>query len=747
MTELLLIKNDKDKKDEFTLDTAKPMRIAHGDAISVVLKLIKEKSSDELIATGNKVTYGGLDFMDVNPRDIQRDFLILDFLLKDGTNFDYVVKKITHSFYVWNSEGHPDVEWLLLEQKTRNKARNRYFLLLNTEETVKLDAYKFGRSLYRRELLSPEFDDVGYYTTDHHFVAEDSLFPMTMLANYHHHKSDGKAYNRNWQRSMDVDNKAVKEAAKRDKAVRQAAYSQLAKANAIQLDKDGNPMAIDVNTIDYMIEKTTGDDDSPLLGENTLDKRVVFLKDFKYSYQLGDLKKKRVISFTNGKHLEDTDFAKFKALIEAKYHCTPDKDKLLRDAISLIASDNKFNPFLNYINSLKWDGQKRLANLFIDYLGAPKNDLNRWAAECMLVSVIALNSKTNASSQLCWDLIGSQGVGKTLILKKLFMSVYGDPESKDGWNRATRRWYTDQIRSFDNKDDINAMIGHLCVNDDELEVRKNKRTSTAQAKKMASVDEMSIRKAYKVEVSDYKRTWIWAATSNRTYNIYTSRHGNRKFLPIRVRNSKVKKSVADDLTPEIVDQLWAEAKSLYDSLGDKVGDFMRLNADRQAAAEKVQSDLTYIDSATIDIESYVVDRYLDAKRLGNEYKITSEELSNAITDQIPNEAKKIQAIMCDNLGFVQTRISQAGQRKSGYAEGIDTYEAVMREKSVLDNAERRSKRAAQKATEMYRKDHPDSNDVTLHSHVTRTPQPTSDEINKLLETDNALFNKGDEDAE
>lgn len=40
----------------------------------------------------------------------------------------------------------------------------------------------------------------------------------------------------------------------------------------------------------------------------------------------------------------------------------------------MIADTNKFNPFIDMLNSISWDGVPRIKNLLTDYLGVEKND-------------------------------------------------------------------------------------------------------------------------------------------------------------------------------------------------------------------------------------------------------------------------------------------------------------------------------------------------------------------------------------
>lgn len=47
-------------------------------------------------------------------------------------------------------------------------------------------------------------------------------------------------------------------------------------------------------------------------------------------------------------------------------------DKKILSALEMVADTNKFNPFIDMLNSISWDGTPRIANLLTDYLGVEK---------------------------------------------------------------------------------------------------------------------------------------------------------------------------------------------------------------------------------------------------------------------------------------------------------------------------------------------------------------------------------------
>jgi Virulence-associated protein E len=58
------------------------------------------------------------------------------------------------------------------------------------------------------------------------------------------------------------------------------------------------------------------------------------------------------------------------------------------DAVIQIGLDNKFNPVLDYLDALKWDGTPRLDRWLVTYAGAEDTELNREFGRIALVAAV-----------------------------------------------------------------------------------------------------------------------------------------------------------------------------------------------------------------------------------------------------------------------------------------------------------------------------------------------------------------------
>lgn len=118
--------------------------------------------------------------------------------------------------------------------------------------------------------------------------------------------------------------------------------------------------------------------------KNTIPNYVLILKndkEYKNRLRLNEHSKRVEIKDNKtGKYhgILNIDMSKLKNHIEDKYNCY-NKEKL-GDAIDIVASENCYHPIKQYIESLKWDGFKRIDTAFADYFGA---EASPYSAMCM----------------------------------------------------------------------------------------------------------------------------------------------------------------------------------------------------------------------------------------------------------------------------------------------------------------------------------------------------------------------------
>ncbi len=183
--------------------------------------------------------------------------------------------------------------------------------------------------------------------------------------------------------------------------------------------------------------------------------------------------------------------------------------KKITDAFLLTADSNRFHPVRNYLNSLKWDGQKRLETLFIDYLGAEDTAYVRAVTRKVLTGAVARVYEPGIKFDYALVLVGPQGIGKSEIISRL-----GCGFSSDTLTTLQGKEAYEQIQSF------------WLIELGELSALKKAEVETI--KLFISKKEDAFRQAYARYTGRYPRQCIFIGTTNND-EFLKDQTGNRRF--------------------------------------------------------------------------------------------------------------------------------------------------------------------------------------------------------------------------
>ena len=232
------------------------------------------------------------------------------------------------------------------------------------------------------------------------------------------------------------------------------------------------------------------------------------------------------------------------------------KNKVFLDsAMEGWCATNSFDPVKDYIESVKWDGVSRIEKYFIDYLGADDNEYVRTVTRKMFIAGVARIYDPGCKFDYLVTLVGKQGIGKSFACRNL-----AGPNG---------RWFSDSISGAANlngKDTYESLLGQWIVEWGELAaLKKNERESV---KLFLSKQTDTFRIAYGKRPEPYPRRCIFIGTTN-DETFLNDATGARRFLIIDCHGHSKKKPW--DVKPEEINQLWAEAKTLYDK-GENIMD-------------------------------------------------------------------------------------------------------------------------------------------------------------------------------
>lgn len=217
---------------------------------------------------------------------------------------------------------------------------------------------------------------------------------------------------------------------------------------------------------------------------------------------------------------------------------------LVEEAVNEVCDNNKYNPIVDYLNSLKWDGIKRIETMFHDWLGSEDHDLNRRYSILWMFAAVKRVFEPGCKFDNILILYGKQGDGKTEFFKRL---------GKD-WNTSNRI-------NLSNKDYINRLNKNWIIIMDELASLNKKEMD--EVKSFFSNQDDDDRLAFARENKKYYRHCIFCGTTN-SKGILRDLDDmyERRFWIIQT-HAKSDTYVFDNFTEEEVDKLWAEAVHMY----------------------------------------------------------------------------------------------------------------------------------------------------------------------------------------
>lgn len=211
----------------------------------------------------------------------------------------------------------------------------------------------------------------------------------------------------------------------------------------------------------------------------------------------------------------------------------------IQEAVHCMALKNAYNPVVDYLNGLKWDGSSRLDKWLYAYCGADDNPYTQYIGKMTLVAACARVDKPGIKYDHMLILEGAQGIYKSSMLKAL-----------------GGQWFQEIDLLDRDKDTIEKMRGCWIIEVDELECFKKKEVDSLKSFLSTQVDK--IRLPYARNSIQLPRKSIFVGTINPApFGYLRDRTGNRRFLPVAVGNIDIAGVTRDR------DQLWAEAWLAY----------------------------------------------------------------------------------------------------------------------------------------------------------------------------------------
>lgn len=220
---------------------------------------------------------------------------------------------------------------------------------------------------------------------------------------------------------------------------------------------------------------------------------------------------------------------------------------VISDVIQQIADDNRFNSLTSYLNSLVWDGLTRVPTMFTDFLGASNSKLYSTMSMIWMKAAVMRAYEPGCKFDNIVILSGPQGIGKSNFCERL---------------SVRQEWYCENVQMGD-KDGLLLLRNSWIINMDEITSLNKKDAATAKNFITSTSDKF--RSPYGRLPMTYKRHCIFIGTTNEdTFLKDTTAVTERRYWVVRCSGTR-KDSIDrfEKLTPNVVDQLWAEAVYYY----------------------------------------------------------------------------------------------------------------------------------------------------------------------------------------
>lgn len=241
---------------------------------------------------------------------------------------------------------------------------------------------------------------------------------------------------------------------------------------------------------------------------------------------------------------EDVHESMIKLYLEEQYNLCVSVENI-NHVCNILEHNNRYHPIKEHLSHLKWDGVPRINTVFSDFLGAKNNIYTQKVASITFIGAIARIFQPGIKYDTCTVFVGRQGLGKSKFISKLAIN---------------QDWFTDGVTTFDGKEFYESIQGKWLI---ELgEGTAFQKSIKERSKQAIASQQDSYRKPYARNPVTLKRQCIFFGTTN-NYDFLKDETGDRRYYPIDVDRRHATKNMDTELTPEYVNQLWAEALERY----------------------------------------------------------------------------------------------------------------------------------------------------------------------------------------
>ena len=183
-------------------------------------------------------------------------------------------------------------------------------------------------------------------------------------------------------------------------------------------------------------------------------------------------------------------------------------------------------------------------------------------------------------------------------------------------------WFSDDLRRLDDDNVYRKLQGHWIIEMSEMIATANAK-SIEEIKSFLSKQKETYKIPYETHPADRLRQCVFAGTTNRQDFLPRDRTGNRRFIPVPVDAELSEVHILDneEESRTYIDQLWAEAMTIYNSGNYKLAFSPAMQETLQAHQQDFMQEDAQAGMIYAFLEDYTGDRVcskqLYAEALGN----------------------------------------------------------------------------------------------------------------------------------
>ena len=208
----------------------------------------------------------------------------------------------------------------------------------------------------------------------------------------------------------------------------------------------------------------------------------------------------------------------------------------------------EYNPVIEEIESIKWDGVERIPTLLSKWLKCDDTPYTQKVSR--LIFSGGINRLYNPGCKLddVPVLVGTkQGEGKSTFIR---------------WLALKDEWFTDNLVEIEGTKGIEALEGiWICEIAEMMATTKAKEVESVKAYITRQNDRY--RRPFDKRVTDHPRQCIFIGTTNKA-QFLTDKTGNRRWYPVTCRQSGYDLFSNKEAVQNEIRQCWAEAKAKFD---------------------------------------------------------------------------------------------------------------------------------------------------------------------------------------